>query len=123
MFPAEIEKKKKKYFIEGVILCLNEGQSAGCRYFPPEKRIGAEWDNIQNAMSLLEPITSIDRYQIRLIEFLILEPSCKDFIVDDILVAAHTKFLKLVELQSNLMCFLTPMVIRALIENLYGTNV
>jgi len=38
-------------------------------------------------------------------------------------VAAHTKFLTLVELQSNLMCFLLPMVIRALIENLYDTNV
>ena len=123
MFPAEIENRKKKYFMEGVILCLNEGQREGCKNFPPEKRIGAEWNSIQNAMSLLEPITSIDSYLIRLQEFLILEPFCKDFIVDELLVAAHTKFLKLVELQSNLMCFLTPMVIRALIENLYETNV
>ena len=89
IFPAEIEKRKKKYYIEGVILCLNEGQSEGCRYFLPEARIGVDWNNIQNAMSLLEPITSIYRYQIRLKEFLILEPFCKNFIVDDILVAAH----------------------------------
>ena len=66
MFPAEIENRNKKYFIEGVILCLNEGQREGCKNFPPEKRIGAEWNSIQNAMSLLEPITSIDSYRIRL---------------------------------------------------------
>ena len=127
MFPAEIEsssnkgKHKRTYYIEGAILCLNEGQSEGWKYFPPQQRKGVEWNNIQNAMSLLEPITSNNKYTILLRDFRNLEPPSTTYLTDDILIASTTVFVQMAQLPLDRLCFFMPFIFRALLELLYGS--
>jgi hypothetical protein len=89
-FPSELKingKEKCKYNIEGVVLSLNEGQKEG--FVGVEKVL----PNVQNSLSLLEPVFSCSAHTLRAREIRILS-SEHYWLSDEIMTPSSKKFLK-----------------------------
>ena len=89
-FPSELNPNSKdrcKYRIQGVVLSLNEGQKEG--FGGVEKVL----PNVQNSLSLLEPVFSCSAHLLRAREMRILS-SEHDWLSDEIMTPSSKKFLE-----------------------------
>ena len=93
IFPAEISAglakgAKVKYFLEGVVMSLNEGQTTGyfCRNYPNPG------STFQLSLGVLDPVSTCCGRLLRAREMKILEST--EWLTDEIISAATLRFLK-----------------------------